>query len=343
MALACPQCKQIYDHSGVCPLCNVVLLFHADSLRNDSHASRHDEEDEAAHWQQTPWGKILIGLILAQGLSFGLLQLLTAGFLASGDTANVWTTLWGIVLRHTVSGLSLILGGAVTGAGQRRGIIYGSFVGLASGIVSMMIHERDPNAFVTFVAYLEPLIHLATGAIGGAVGMLIWRPIPTMADLGGNTPVPSLGSPFGASFARMFAGPVYFGRVCAGAFVIVIGFVWANSILEFVLRASNGTLTISSQLQAQLVSMEISAMVALLGASFAGATTRNGIKQGMCAGLAAGAIVLGIQIGSPKLTLESVIFTFSAMVIIALVGGWFGSQLFPPLSPKRKRGLAAYD
>jgi hypothetical protein len=86
MALACPQCKQIYDHSGVCPLCNVVLLFHADTLHHDSHVSRHEEDDDIPHWQQTPWGKILIGLILAQGLSFGLQQLLTACFLASGVT-----------------------------------------------------------------------------------------------------------------------------------------------------------------------------------------------------------------------------------------------------------------
>ena len=91
MALACPQCKQIFEQNGVCPLCNVVLLYHADQLQpQPSSGSRLDEEMH--QWQQTPWGKILIGVILAQGLSYGLQQLLTAGFVASGDTANVWTT-----------------------------------------------------------------------------------------------------------------------------------------------------------------------------------------------------------------------------------------------------------
>jgi len=342
MALACPQCKQIYEKNGICPLCNIVLLYHAENLQNDSPPSKHLDE-EVHQWQQTPWGKILVGLILAQGLSFGLQQLLTAGLLASGDTSDVWATLWGIVMRHSISAFSLILGGALTGAGQARGIIYGAMVGLASGVVSMLIHQRDPEAFSTFLAYAEPLIHLATGAIGGALGMLIWRPTPRLPDLGGNTPIANMPSPFGASLAAMFAGPIHFGRVCAGAFVIVVGVVWANSILEFLLRASNGTLNISSHLQAQLVSLEISALVALLGASFAGATTRNGMKQGLCAGLGAGVIVIGIQIGSPKFNLESMIFTVSGVVAVALVGGWFGSQLFPPLGAKRKRGLAAYD
>src|SRR6185437_4574109 len=82
--------------------------------------------------------------------------------------------------------------------------------------------------------------------------MLIWRPTPKLPDLGGSTPMPIIPSPFGANLAAMFAGPIHFGRVCAGAFVIVIGVVWANSILEFLLRASNGTLNISSHLQLQL-------------------------------------------------------------------------------------------
>jgi hypothetical protein len=342
MALACPQCKQIFEQNGVCPLCNLVLLYHAENLQSDPPSGPRID-DEVHQWQQTPWGKIVVGLILAQGISFGLQQLLTAGFLVSGDTPNVWTTLWGIVIRHSISAFSLIIGGALTGAGQARGIIYGAMVGLASGVVSMLIHQRDPEAFTTFLAYAEPLIHLATGAIGGALGMLIWRPTPKLPDLGGNTPAPNIPTPFGANLAAMFAGPIHFGRVCAGAFVIVIGVVWADSIRDILLRASGGTLNISSHLQAQLVSMEISALVALLGASFASATTRNGIKQGLCAGLGAGVIVLGIQIGSPKFALESTFFTVSGVVAVALVGGWFGSHLFPPLSAKRKRGLAAYD
>ena len=118
MPLACPQCKQFYERSGVCPLCNVVLLYHAPGLDSDPNVGS-SEEDDAGQWQQTPWGKILIGLILAQGLSFGLLQLLKAGFLATGiDGSDPWETLLGLVLRHAIHAFSLIIGGALTGAGH---------------------------------------------------------------------------------------------------------------------------------------------------------------------------------------------------------------------------------
>ena len=113
MPLICPECKQLYEQNGVCPLCNVVLLYHASSLQTDQATPISSIVEVAPQWQQTPWGKILVGLILAQGLSFGLLQVLTAGFLASGDGTDVWQTLWGIVPAPCVHAVSLIIGGAL--------------------------------------------------------------------------------------------------------------------------------------------------------------------------------------------------------------------------------------
>lgn len=340
MPLVCPECKQLYEQNGVCPLCNVVLLYHAANLQQEPTTPIPAAEEAAAQWQQTPWGKIAAGLILAQGLSFGLQQLMTAGFLASGDTADVWQTLWGIVLHHAVHAVSLVLGGALAGAGQRRGIIHGAFIGLASGIISLFWQQHIGVVFVSALFYAEPIIHLAIGAIGGAIGMLVWRPIPQLPELEGSTPTPI--PAITISFANVLSGPVYLGRVCAGAFIIVVGVVWSKAIMEFLLRASNGTLTISSQLQAQLVSMEIAALAALLGAGFSGAGTRNGFKQGLCVGVAASLIVLGIQIASPKFALESSLFTMAGIVTVSLVGGWFGGQLFPPLSSSRRRRSLSY-
>lgn len=341
MSLVCPQCKQMYEQASVCPRCNVVLLYQAQNLQNATLPSL-EEDDSPPDWQHTPWGKIIVGLILAQGLIFGMQQLLTAGFLMSGDGADVWRTLLGLVLHHAVYAVGLLIGGALTGAGQPRGIIYGALVGFTSGLISLFTHDHTNTVFPAVLIYAEPIIHLATGAIGGGLGMLIWQPIPKLPDLGGSTPVPAV--PFSISLGTTFSGPVYLGRVCAGAFVIVVGVVWAQAILEFLLRASNGTLTISSKMQAQLVSMEIIALVALLGAGFAGATTRNGLKQGLYVGLCASVVVLGIQCSSPKFSLESAIYTLSGIALVSLIGGWFGGQLFPPLIPGgRKRRFAHYS
>jgi hypothetical protein len=344
MPLVCPQCKQVFESNGVCPLCNVVLLYQAPDLQNEPVAigPSIQFDDEAVRWQQTPWGKILIGLILAQGLSFGLRHVMTAGFLVGGDDANPWDTVLGVVLHHAVYAVGLLVGGGLSGAGQSRGIIYGAFVGLVSGVISLGLQKHRGESFYTSLIYAEPLMHLAAGALGGALGMVIWRPAPRLPELENSSPVvlPS----FGSSLGNMFKGPVHFGRVCAGAFVIVLGILWSQAILVFVLRASNNNLALTSKLQAQLVSMEISALVVLAGAGFAGATTRNGMKQGLCVGLAASAVVLGVQFSDPNFVLEPAIFTLSEIIMVSLIGGWFGGQLFPPLDPnRRKRGLSYYS
>ncbi len=340
MPLVCPECKQLFEQNGVCPLCNVVLLYHAQNLQPEAPPSPAAAEGPA-EWQQTPWGKILVGLILAQGLTFGLQQILTAGFLATGDGTDSWNTLLGIVVHHSVLGMSLLIGGILSGAGQSRGILYGALVGFTSGLITFFVQDLRSEFYGSLFVYAVPLVHMATGALGGALGMLIWRPAPMIPELDGTTPTPFATSDVSSSLGRLFSGPVYLGRVCAGAFLIVMGVVWSKAILDFLLRASNGTLTISSQMQAQLVSLEIIALVTLIGAGFAGATTRNGLKQGLCVGIAAAAIVLGLQISNPKFSLDSAIMTDSGIIVVALVGGWFGGQLFPPVaSHPRRRGIS---
>ncbi len=340
MPLVCPQCKQLFEENGVCPLCNVVLLYHAQNLQTEPAPA--PVKDEPSQWQQTPWGKILIGLILAQGLNFGLRHLLTAGSLALGDDAEVFDTKWGIVLHHAILGFSLLIGGGLSGAGQSRGIIYGAMVGLASGIFSLFMHGHQSESFSSMLVYAEPVIHLATGAIGAALGMLIWQPTPRIPELengGTSTPIPI--PSIGFSLGKAFNGPVHVGRVCAGAFLVVIGVVWSHAIFEFLIRASNGNL-MATKLQAQLVSMEISALVVLMGAGFAGAATRNGLKQGLCVGLAASAIVLGVQISNPKFVFEAVVLTLGGIITVSLIGGWFGGQLFPPIDPSKRKRRFSY-
>jgi hypothetical protein len=345
MPLVCPQCQQTYEKHNICPLCNVVLLFHAQNLHTDSSASStsHHVEDEPSQWQQTPWGKILIGLILAQGLSHGLRQLLTAGFLAS-DGADVWRTLFGLVLLHSIHAVSLLIGGALTGAGQSRGVLYGAMVGFVNGMLTLFFFGRLTEGSLSVLILAEPVMHMAMGALGGGLGMLIWRPAPKIPELESSptTSSPLLRGGLDEALARLFVGPVHVGRVCTGALVVIAGVVWSNAILEFLLRASQGTFSITSHLQAKLVTLEISALAVVIGAAFAGATTINGVKQGLFVGIFASIVVLGLQLSNPKIVFETIVFTASGIVMLTLVGGWFGSQLFPPLDPNYRRRKFSY-
>src|SRR4051794_17126725 len=115
MAMVCPQCDSSFDQRLQCPTCGVRLAY-----QTAKRASVGDLMGPNGQWQQTPWGRIVVGLLLAQGLYYGLWHLITAGMLATSDEGQgVWTQLHGVVLSQCLQALSLVLGGMLTGAGQR--------------------------------------------------------------------------------------------------------------------------------------------------------------------------------------------------------------------------------
>jgi hypothetical protein len=290
-------------------------------------------------WQHTPWGRILVGLLLTQGLAYGLQLLCTAGLLATDEeaTRGVWATLLGLVLLQALQGISLLIGGALAGAGQSRGLFLGGLLGLAHTAVAMVLQQirREPMTEVSL--YAQPLLHLTFGALGGFVGSLIWRPLPTVT-----VPLapPKLSRRHSASGLRMLAGPVAWWRVAVGIGVVIAGVLWPKYILDFVVNASQGNLTLTSQLQAQLITWEIIGVLTLIGAGIAGATTRNGLKQGLCVGIGASIVVIGIQMGSRAASLEQAILLVIVLLVLTAAGAWFGGQLFPPIQHMR-RGRAA--
>ena len=327
MAMVCPRCQQTYDRELNCPDCGCRLLYQAVSFENTPAPDPVDE----SHWQQTPWGKIAVGLLLAGGLSFGLQQLCTAGTLAGNESA-FWATLGGLLLLHLLQGSSVVVGSAITGAGQPRGLLYGSIVGLLSGGVFLAFQRHQGDGEPDIVMFAQPLVYLVLGAMGGLFGKWIWQPAPVFS-LTTNVPRRLLPTPP----SELFAGPVHLGRIFTGAFIVVAGMVWSNVILAQVLQASSGTIPRTSHLQARLIGWELAGLATLLGAALAGATTLNGLKQGFFVGVGAGIVIIGIHMGYEKLVLESLLLMLSSVFVLSLTGGWFGAQLFPPVVARRQR------
>lgn len=346
MAMVCPQCKQTFEHSLQCPQCQVRLGYQTAGLGTLAIPVAVAADEAPGEWQHTPWGKILVGLILTQGLCYGLQQLLLAGAGATGEepTDAVWQTLGGLVLLHMIQALSLLVGGALSGAGQPRGVINGCLVGLGNGLITLLVQRQQHDLYPDVVVYLQPPLHLALGALGGLFGTFIWCPSPHVPMLAPSDVPPAAAPDEDSLFSRrLFAGPLHLGRVCAGSFVVVLGVVWSSAILQFVLHASQGTLSVSSHLQAQLVGWEISALAALVGSALAGATTGNGLKQGLCVGLGAGVVLVGIHLSGGRTAVETIAMAGLCLIVLTGVGGWFGGQLFPPIVEGRRRRWSSFN
>ena len=80
----------------------------------------------------------------------------------------------------------------------------------------------------------------------------------------------------------------------------------------------------------------------MAGGALAGATTFNGLSQGLWVGVGAGAIIFGLRSLKSGPSLELLIMTLASSLCLALVGSWFGSHLLPPAySVVRRKPLLA--
>lgn len=339
MPMVCPQCNGTFEQALQCPLCGARLLYQAPPDRRGWLGI-----EEA--WQRTPWGRVIVGMILAQGLYHGLRQLVMAVYLAMnagvGSAATVWTTLGGFVLMQALQSLGVFAAGLLVGAGDRRGGIHGAVVGLWNGALFMAIDYSlghfdrvnwsgdwflDANIIALFG---QPLLQAMVGGVGGTIGRTIWPPLPAV-NLTPGPPRPSslpdlsiLVSP------SAFEGPVAWGRVLLGTMLALAAIVSANSILEFLLQASAGRIRVETQLHATMVTWEICGMGLLLGSVLAGSNSRNGMKQGAWVGFLTACLIFVARLTQWTIPYDLMRFTVISAGPLGLVGGWFGSQLLPP-------------
>jgi len=236
--------------------------------------------------------------------------------------------------------VGLLVGGVLAGAGQRQGVVFGAVVGVWNGVISVIALQGNAQFFTAVTLYGQPILQTAFGALGGFLGMLIWKPLPNLTPpaIAPRQSTPALISL--RNTPSRLNGPVAWGRVLSGVALAVGGTLWANVILDLVLQASEGKLTVNSYWQAQLVTWEIRGLALLAGSALAGATTVNFVKQGLCVGLGAAVILIGLRLGSKDGSIDELLLIASSALALGMVGSWFGGQLFPPVPAfARRRNL----
>ncbi len=329
MAMICPQCGKAYEQRLQCQLCGVRLLY------QDHGRQRRDGPGRRVRWRQTPWGRVLIGLALSQGLFYGLRQLLTGALMAlqsDGSPEQIWGTPAGLVLLQVLRLLTLVIGAILAGGGQRYGAALGAVVGLGNGVLSVFLQPGPVPVRTAIEMYGQPLLQTVFGALGGWVGCAFWQPVPIV-----DPNAHRLARKRATRRARsLFAGPVAWVRVCMGVALAVAGTLSAAVLLDLALEASRGTLSTTDAMQDQMVTWEIKALALLLGGALAGATTANGGKQGLAVGIGSSIILIGIRLHQAHYWLEVAALTLVSSFSLTFVGGCFGSQLFPPVVKFRR-------
>jgi hypothetical protein len=321
MALQCPQCERSYENELQCPRCAVPL---------HSEFAKEDPDDPLPpHWSRNPWGRTVLGVLLAQGLFFAIRELLVTTRLVAGeDSGGAWSQLSGLLTIQGLQLAALLAGSLLAGAGQKHGGIYGSFVGVWNGILSVLVLSLQGELVTAVDYYSQPLLHTAVGAAGGLLGSWIWKPASAYMQMALSNQ-PRVSADF---LAGVLAGQVSWIRVTGGTLVAVGGFLWADTVLSFVVSTSEGRMTVRSAMQQQLLTLEIMGLALFLGGAISGISTWNGGMQGMWTGLLTTALLVGRQIGYLNdWDFQTTTILAGSVVILCLLGGTFGGRLLPPV------------
>ncbi len=283
------------------------------------------------HWSRTAWGRILLGLVLAQGLFYGL-YLSLVGFVEMGTQLEV-IDLSALQLLQLVA---VLLGSLFGGAGQRQGLSYGGIVGMISAMLfaigSNFLVARQEN--LPFLTVLE----IGTGVVGGFLGALIW-PAPYV----GLTAVRQTQ----AAKRRIPAAllwRVHWVRVLMGTVIAAAGMIFIERVLRFVLMIGGDELGIDSRFQRMVVHLALACLGVVIGGALAGGRTWNGLLQGGVVGLLSLALVLGFWQSNPDLAIvasakfvmrESLEMGLGLLTVgivaVGMLGGWFGQHLLRPM------------
>jgi hypothetical protein len=352
MVMVCPQCKGSFDGALQCPKCGVRLMP-ADKSQQAAQGPRQ------AQWHQTPSGRIIAGLVLGLGLSYGLLLL--ASVVMRGATLAPQA---GAAVFLGIQGLALLAGGMLAGAGQVKGIMYGAGVGVVSGLLAWgavltgmlatMIEPfskepltplppLQPITPQALMAYGLPIAHILFGALGGVIGIMVWKPLPKL-DLPTSVPSdqkPVLGTkislpPQGDKKVLFpWAGPIAWIRVLVGMAVAVVGgAIGTKPVLKFLVELGGLDPADIIKVQENVAHGELVALSVLIGGTIAGATTSNGLKQGVLVGFGAGiGMSLYFMTTGEGAGVEKMLGPLLSSIFLGPLGGWFGSELMPP-APK---------
>jgi hypothetical protein len=312
----------------------------------------------------TPSGRALVGTLVSLGLYLSLRKLTTGGTMAAlTDADGWWLSSEALTAVFVMQGFAAGFGAVVASAGRTRGIALGSLIGSLCG-GSFLAAEIAAGAPPTqLVLLLQPVLLAVIGAIAGALGAWVWPGVPEF-----ELPPPLIKKSSSIELLgdapKNSGRPTVWYRVLLGAMVILIGITMAERARTGVEKASGGLLKVSSRGQGKFMSWQFATLAVLIGGAFAGAGTGAGVRHGLFTGILGGIGVAAMgavrgEFGQAeeylltwmKLAVQTpqdpvaMLGVGSSVLAAAVVGGWFGGQLFLPLAPAfmRSRHLRGFD
>src|SRR5687767_2853478 len=125
------------------------------------HDTRNNEGGMPPHWSRSVSGRVLLGIVLSQGLFYGAYYSL-AEWIAFDDNQNPFA---GFTVSHWCQMGAILVAALLAGAGQTSGGLCGTLIGVLSSLAFIAVQQAQGIPSTTVGLLALPLIALNLGLV----------------------------------------------------------------------------------------------------------------------------------------------------------------------------------
>jgi hypothetical protein len=352
MLLYCPMCQASFAGASRCPRCDGLL-----SMPSDTAAGPRAAVEEWGFDRPGPGNRIAVGTVLALGLYLGLRKVVAAALAASGPAAPWWLTLDGLAAVYALQTAAVAFGGLVAAAGRHSGFPFGLAVGGVCGSLFLAAEALSGAPVLQPLFLLQPPILAVAAGLAGSAGARVWAPVPEL-DIRPLVKNKLSSVTLGMEPTKERDRPTQLARLLLGAVIMAVGFTFADDARHFLQKHSGGLLQTETIGQGKFLSWQLAVAVVVVGGAVAGAGTGAGVWHGTLAGIVGAGGVVGLTVlrggtMSPQAEFQlnqlamgsvspleplAIAGVTGLIMLLGVLGGWLGAQLYLPLAAEHLRG-----
>jgi len=306
-----------------------------------SQTGQTDNPYTPGHWSQNLVIRIILGLLVAGGVTLMLIRAAEIILTWNGSLDQFWRSTAGFIVWQSLELIGVFLGSMMAVAGRNQMMTLGVLIGITVGFLTLLIVPIYPEIPQTLF-FAMPAWFTVAGAVGAWLGESFWHPqyrknIRSLSNrnLTQDQQETSLTLVVRQAVLGMIFANVRWVKVIL-AVVIILPMLWyTHDILVWSLsRLGLSSWAAEVGLQKGWVETMIKILVVLLASAMAGAGTNHGVAHGFWIGVLCGVLNLLRRVLLPtgdNLPVNDILWEVGWVFILCVASGGFGALIIPPI------------
>ncbi|HQR07076.1 MAG TPA: hypothetical protein PLN21_09650 [Gemmatales bacterium] len=307
-------------------------------------AGQSDNPYLPGHWSHSYIIRIVIGLMVASGISFMLFRLTELILTWYTPIEPFWKSMAGFITWQSLEVVGVFLGGMMVAAGRSQMMMIGILLGIIAGFLTMIIFPTNNNVAPSLY-FAMPAWFTIAGAAGAWLGEALWHPeyrksirILSSRALTQDQQQVGASQVIRQAVLGMIFANIRWLKVMVAVIVILFALWYTHDAVNWVLLKSGLTGWVAEVgLKKSWVETMVQISVVILAATLTGAGTMHGIAHGFWTGVISGVLNLLLHVFIPRqpgddvLPVNDILWEVGWVFMLCVAAGGFGALVLPPI------------